>query len=269
MSTNPRQLFLLADHVKLSLLERQRAIALNLEPNKQDGHLTRSLETLRDGIDNLQKQKRQLSSTGDDTKDLSDQITRLQKQYADLSVQFHGPSAAVTSPSITEPNDPSLSADFNRATQAKPLGRNKSVRFRDNPDAEEEEDDSENRAALFNQGRGGYRDDPADASPSQDGLSNQQIHQFHKQVLKDQDDQLDTLGHSIRRQRSLGMQMGDELDDQVEMLDDLESGVDRHQGSLDRAQGRLKTVARKARENVSWIIITCLILILVLLIAIT
>lgn len=66
MSTNPSQLFLLADHVKLSLLERQRAIALNLEGNKQDGHITRSLETLRDGIENLQKQQRQLSSTGDE-----------------------------------------------------------------------------------------------------------------------------------------------------------------------------------------------------------
>lgn len=66
MSTNPSQLFLLADHIKLSLLERQRAIALNLEGNKQDGHITRSLETLRDGIENLQKQQRQLQSTGDE-----------------------------------------------------------------------------------------------------------------------------------------------------------------------------------------------------------
>lgn len=266
MSTNPHQLFLLADHVKLSLLERQRAIALNLEPTKQDGHITRSLETIRDGIDNLQKQKRQLSSTGDNTKDLADQISRLQRQYAELSVQFHGPLAAVTSPTITEPNDPELASDFARATQAKP----KSVRFRDDPDAQ---DDEENRTALFSgnqrgqQGR--YRDDPSTASPSQDDLSNQQIHQFHKQVLSDQDDQLDTLGHSIRRQRDLGMQMGEELDDQVEMLGDVEAGVDRHQGSLDRAQGRLKVVAKKARENVSWVIITCLILILVLLIALT
>lgn len=65
-TTNPTQLFLLADHVKLSLLERQRAIALNLEPHKQDGHITRSLETLRDGLENLQKQVRQLASSGDE-----------------------------------------------------------------------------------------------------------------------------------------------------------------------------------------------------------
>jgi len=57
MSTNPHQLFLLADHVKLSLLERQRAISLNLDPNKQDGHITRSLGSLRQGLDSLERQR--------------------------------------------------------------------------------------------------------------------------------------------------------------------------------------------------------------------
>lgn len=45
------QLLLLADHIKLSLLERQRAISLNLEPNSHDGQISRSLESLREGID--------------------------------------------------------------------------------------------------------------------------------------------------------------------------------------------------------------------------
>lgn len=271
MSTNPNQLFLLADHVKLSLLERQRAIALNLEANKQDGHITRSLETIRSGIENLEKQQRQLASTGASTKDLATQTARLQKQYADLSEQFYGPSAAVTTPSITTPNDPALADDFDRATKARP---NKSVRFRDNPDDEEQDDaeDTQNRTALFSGGSSAtnapYTDDP-DTVPDQSALSNQQIHAFHKQVLRDQDDQLDTLGQSIRRQRSLGIQMGDELDEQNELLEDVEAGVDRHTSTLDRAQTRLKGVARKARDNWSWVTIGCLILILILLVALT
>lgn len=57
MSTNPHQLFLLADHVKLSLLERQRAISLDLEPSKQDSHISRSLETLREGLESLERQR--------------------------------------------------------------------------------------------------------------------------------------------------------------------------------------------------------------------
>lgn len=56
MATNPPQLFLLADHIKLSLLERQRALSLNLPSNSQDGQISRSLEQLRSGIESLESQ---------------------------------------------------------------------------------------------------------------------------------------------------------------------------------------------------------------------
>jgi syntaxin 8 len=56
MATNPPQLFLLADHIKLSLLERQRAISLNLSSNSQDGQISRSLEQLKSGIESLESQ---------------------------------------------------------------------------------------------------------------------------------------------------------------------------------------------------------------------
>ena len=58
--SNPSQLFLLSDHIKLSLLERQRALSLNLEPNARDGQISRSLDQLQTGIDSLR------SSTGDE-----------------------------------------------------------------------------------------------------------------------------------------------------------------------------------------------------------
>lgn len=56
MAANPAQLFLLADHVKLSLLERQRAVSLNLAPNSHDGQISRSLESLDSGIQALEAQ---------------------------------------------------------------------------------------------------------------------------------------------------------------------------------------------------------------------
>ena len=62
---NPSQLYLLADHIKLSLLERQRAISLNLEPNSQDGHISRSLESLREGIEAVEKEQTRLEDNGD------------------------------------------------------------------------------------------------------------------------------------------------------------------------------------------------------------
>ncbi|CAN9135625.1 unnamed protein product [Alternaria alternata] len=251
MATNPPQLFLLADHIKLSLLERQRALSLNLPSNSQDGQISRSLEQLRSGIESLESQ---VQDTSDD-------------QLAELTSQFTpaNPTATTTSPALTSPNDPSLSRDFAAAQNKKPTttrSASKSVRFSDNDD---DNDDDTNRASLFP-----YRDDPPDdASPNLAHLDNQQIHAYHDRVIADQDSQLDQLGQSISRQRELSMQIGDELDGQVMLLDDVEEGVDRHAAQFVRARGRLDRFSRKARENWSLTVIVVLIIILVLLIVIT
>lgn len=63
--SNPNQLFLLADHVKLSLLERQRAQTLNLGDDSQDGHISRSLDQFRDGVEALRDEQRRLTDAGD------------------------------------------------------------------------------------------------------------------------------------------------------------------------------------------------------------
>jgi syntaxin 8 len=260
MSTSsPHQLFLLADHLKLSLLERQRAISLNLEANKQDSHIPRSLANLQEGIEHLESQEADLGQAEDSSSELS----RLRKQYEDLYSQFHG--NAPPSPELRKPNDPSLREDFDAALSTPSQSRrNKSVRFRDNPN-EEDPVETANRAALFSDTER-YRDEPE--APDQSQLDNQQIHAYHKQVLRDQDDQLDTLGQSLGRQRVLGIQMGNELDEQNELLDDVERGVDRHTTTLDRARRRLGTVARKSKDNWSWLTIGILIVILVLLIVV-
>lgn len=258
---SPHQLFLLADHLKLSLLERQRAISLNLEPTKQDSHISRSLSSLQEGIEQLEAQQEDLDAAQDDTSDLA----RLRTQYESLYSQFHG--SAPPSSALKTPNDPALSPDF-AATQSITPSRarkDKNVRFRDNPNEEDDAVAQANRAALFSDQQR-YTDEPE--APDQSNLDNQQIHAYHKQVLRDQDEQLDTLGQSIGRQRMLGIQMGDELDEQVEMLDEVERGVDRHSTGLTRGQKRLGTIARKAKGNWSWLTIGILIVILVLLIVV-
>ena len=62
---NSSQLFLLADHIKLSLLERQRAISLDLEANAQDGNISRSLESMREGVEAVEQEVERLQSKGD------------------------------------------------------------------------------------------------------------------------------------------------------------------------------------------------------------
>lgn len=268
--SNPSQLFLLADHIKLSLLERQRAVSLNLDPTPtQSSYISRSLESFRDGLEALEKSSQ--SSTLD-----SDHLQRLRSQYNDLSRQFYGDNLPSTAQAtITSPNDPALSADFDRAQQAgkgparsSSLKReaskaSKSVRFRDN---QEEDDLDPNRHALFSTQ---YTDEPNPEEPDVTGtMSNEQIHAYHSQVMTEQDEQLDRLGESIGRQRHISIQMGDELEGQVALLDEVDRGVDRHQGRLDGAQRRLKGVGSKAKENWGMTTIIVLIVVLVLLIVI-
>lgn len=280
--SNPSQLYLLADHIKLSLLERQRAISLNLEPNSQDGHISRSLDQMREGVEALED-----PDGNDDSyvRPSLEQIIRqltclsatdLRKQFDDLTSQFRG-FPTTSKPSVSQPNDPALSPDFAAAKKIRPrnpssssfLKRSaadsprpdKSVRFTDAPPDPQEE---ANKAALFP-----YRDEPEqEVPPDQSHLDNQQIHQYHSQVLRRQDEDLDRLGESIGRQRDLSIQIGNELEDQIGILDDSEQIMDRHQSRLDGARRQLGNVARRAKDNKQLTVIIILIIVLVLLIVV-
>jgi syntaxin 8 len=209
--------------------------------------------------------------------DISDSLPGLKKQYGDLTSQFHGFSSPSTVDTLAHPNDPSLDADFEHATQ-RPSASNsslrpkngrtvsKTVRFSDNPSSDVANPDLE--AQLFGSR---YRDDPDDGMGYRDetnDMNTTQIHEYHQQILSQQDEQLDRLGASIARQRELSMQIGDELDDQVAMLDDVDVAVDRHQGRLDRAKRQVNKITRAAGESKQMIAIIVLIIFLVLLIAI-
>ncbi|RMD45031.1 hypothetical protein DV735_g202, partial [Chaetothyriales sp. CBS 134920] len=233
---SPSQLLLIADHIKLSLLERQRAISLNLDLNRsQESSIAR-----RGG--------------GDD-----DVLSNLRLQYNDLSRQFHGESSATAEATLTSPNNPALEQDFAHA-QDDPLSSSR--------DSLDEQDENEtNRALLFQKP---YTDDNEDgpAPEPTTQMTNQQIHAYHQQVLADQDNQLDSLSESIGRQRHLAMQVGDELEGQIALLDELDSGVDRHQSRLDGAKRRLRGVSDTARANWGMTTIIVLIVILVFLIVV-
>ncbi|KIX04428.1 uncharacterized protein Z518_05296 [Rhinocladiella mackenziei CBS 650.93] len=274
--SNPSQLLLLADHIKLSLLERQRAVSLNLDPNPaQDSNIARSLESFREGIDSL-------SSRTSDTESLD----QLRSQYNDLSKQFHGENSSTTATTLSSPNDPALTEDFKRA-QSRKSGdaadtkqrvsnlrkqdsqtATKNVRFRDNSSQESlDAQDEANRAALF-PARYTDEEDPnrAQTPDPTENMTNTQIHAYHQQVIAEQDEQLDHLGESIGRQRHLAMQVGDELEGQIALLDEVDRGADRHQGRLDGAKRRLKGVGERAKQNWGMTTIIVLIVILVLLI---
>jgi syntaxin 8 len=64
--SSANQLFLLADHIRLSLLERQRAQNLKLDGDTKDGHISRSLDQFREGLETLEKEQTRLEEAGDE-----------------------------------------------------------------------------------------------------------------------------------------------------------------------------------------------------------
>ncbi|KAI9367386.1 hypothetical protein BJX61DRAFT_310939 [Aspergillus egyptiacus] len=256
---NPSQLFLLADHIKLSLLERQRAISLSLEPNSQDGEISRSLDSLREGIEAVESEVTRLEGSDDDgAADLKDQLVHLRSQYSELSSQFRGPDPSrspTQSPQFT--NVKSSSPDLMQPVPQHPSS--KSVRFMDDSAAAE---DDLNRRNLFQP----YRDEPSPDRVNTSGMSNEQVYDHHEQVMRDQDEQLDRLGESIGRQHQLSIQIGDELDGHVALLDGMDGDVERHQSRLDNARRRIDKIRRRAGENWSMMTIIGLIILLVILI---
>ncbi|KAK6331718.1 hypothetical protein TWF718_002263 [Orbilia javanica] len=278
MSTNADRLLLLADHLKLSLLERSRAISLKLEPNTADAYITRSLETLRQGIEQIEQEQTRLEQNGElpskALQDREDALIKLRSQYDALTSQFASQSDSTSSSTI----------DLSNVTAKTGLDPN-SLPYTDDPDrhhhraarglASYTDDDSPNsRNSLM----GGSADLTASARKSKQvrfsdslvdasELSNEQVFTLHQQIMEEQDDTLDRLSESISRQRELSIQIGDELDSQGELLDDLDDGVDRAQRRMTGARKRLDTFARKAKDNGSMVTIVVLIIVLVLLIA--
>ncbi|KAI8377482.1 uncharacterized protein BYT42DRAFT_497805, partial [Radiomyces spectabilis] len=83
----------------------------------------------------------------------------------------------------------------------------------------------------------------------------------------EQDQNLDTLSDAIRRQRELGIMIGDELDTHAELIDETEAMVDRTDRKLQQARRKLNHVGRKVKDNKSVCIVIALILVFFVLVA--
>lgn len=184
-------------------------------------------------------------------KTLKDQESRLRTLFEDLTAQFHGfptsLAASTTNNTTTAAPPPETDPSSNGLQPSSTT--NKSVRFSDNNNHNPTVSDLPP-----------YHDDPdPDLDPSQ-------IHAYHTRLLRDQDAHLDALGASIGRQREFSILIGDELDTHIQLLDDVDVHLTRHQSRLDQAKRRLTRVAGAARDNAQWTLIAVLVLVLVALV---
>ncbi|KAI0288300.1 hypothetical protein BC826DRAFT_1038970 [Russula brevipes] len=105
-----------------------------------------------------------------------------------------------------------------------------------------------------------YTDDPEAGTDPVFVLQEQQ------RLMDDQDAHLDSLSHSITRQRDLSVQINDELEMHTGLLEEFDHDLDDTGNRLGRARRRLGRVATSAKEHGSALTIGLLILVLLILI---
>lgn len=74
-----------------------------------------------------------------------------------------------------------------------------------------------------------------------------QILQLQQRIMDDQDQDLDHLSDAIRRQRELGLLIGDELETHAQIIDETEEMVDRTDERLRQAKKKLDYVSKSQR----------------------
>eukprot|EP01080_Neovahlkampfia_damariscottae_P006171 gene6171-10178_t len=92
-------------------------------------------------------------------------------------------------------------------------------------------------------------------------MSNQQLLDSQKHMIKQQDDSLDVLSDALDRTKNIGVAIGDELNEHQRLLGDLEDGVGRTKGNLQRQQKRLDGVLKAS--GIGCLLCTIVILIII------
>ena len=91
--------------------------------------------------------------------------------------------------------------------------------------------------------------------------------QEQKSLIKAQDQELDQLGDAVKRVKTLGGIMKDELSEQAVMLEDLEKDVDEADTGMQQMQKKLRGMVEDAKnsDKALYSIIGCLLLLLAIL----
>eukprot|EP01132_Coremiostelium_polycephalum_P002004 gene2004-2466_t len=103
---------------------------------------------------------------------------------------------------------------------------------------------------------------PAKETEQTKQYNNQQLYQNQKDVMKEQDEQLDMLSHSLLRQKNMANEMNKELDIHNQLLDDVEIGTEAVTHRLTVTNSKLETLKQNAGS-------CCMIVVIVLLIIVT
>ena len=157
--------------------------------------------------------------------------------------------------------------EFSKTLQVEEAAK-KTVRFKDHEAVDDEATQMRNELmGTFNFKP--YRDEETDRNTllSVD-TTNQELFALQQQQMLEQDQILDQLHGSIVNQHSLGVGIGQELDEHLIILGDLERGLDRSLSRVQRATNGVQDFRRKVTENGSLTTIIVLTIILIVLLVV-
>eukprot|EP01119_Soliformovum_irregulare_P001220 TRINITY_DN10941_c0_g1_i1.p1 TRINITY_DN10941_c0_g1~~TRINITY_DN10941_c0_g1_i1.p1 ORF type:complete len:151 (-),score=25.96 TRINITY_DN10941_c0_g1_i1:92-484(-) len=86
-----------------------------------------------------------------------------------------------------------------------------------------------------------------------------------QRLMRDQDDQLDVLGASILRTKEIAIGIGNEADEHLALLDDIDGKVDKVNPRLKNTIRRVDRIEKKSSTKILWLIICFLFLALIVL----
>lgn len=87
------------------------------------------------------------------------------------------------------------------------------------------------------------------SAPLQQPLQNNYDNPFQEQMLREQDDQLDSIHHTMTNLHLQAQTMGEELQDQGELLEDMDTNMDTLGGKLSRGRRQLEWIYERNKER--------------------
>eukprot|EP00029_Vermamoeba_vermiformis_P005128 TRINITY_DN1696_c0_g1_i1.p1 TRINITY_DN1696_c0_g1~~TRINITY_DN1696_c0_g1_i1.p1 ORF type:complete len:120 (-),score=30.67 TRINITY_DN1696_c0_g1_i1:64-423(-) len=101
------------------------------------------------------------------------------------------------------------------------------------------------------------------AKEQYNNMDNRQVLDDRQRVIRDQDDSLDLLLNSAKKQKEIARDIGTETKEQLGLLDDIEARVDNSTARIKNTTRRVEQVRIKSSTKCMWGIICMLILALI------
>uniref|UniRef100_A0A1B6ERL7 t-SNARE coiled-coil homology domain-containing protein n=1 Tax=Cuerna arida TaxID=1464854 RepID=A0A1B6ERL7_9HEMI len=122
------------------------------------------------------------------------------------------------------------------------------------------------RSVLGDMGTTGWASDDDDDAVSQPLLqeTNEQIRQQHQQLLQEQEDGLERLSRVISRQKDIAVTIGNEVDFQNELVDNIAERLDRTNVTIQRETAHVQVISRTDNTCGYWVVIMILFVAIIL-----